>query len=208
MALIIDNKLLFIHVPKTGGSYIRSLCTNNLSCKETGSFSMHDHYSIKECIENNSELSELISFGFVRHPITWLKSRWSWAIISDYNTKLETDQDAQNHWLSQCWDLNFQEFIKKYIKNSVAHCSQTYIEKLGIGSDYEVFHILKYENISYDIYNLFKKYDLPISKERLNLKKRRVGSQGLHIVETKEIYPSQECDICEIESFAINKFYK
>lgn len=208
MALIIENKLLFIHVPKTGGSYIRSLCSNNFTCKETGSFSTHDHYSITECINNNPDVKKYISFGFVRHPVSWIKSRWSWAIISDFNTKVEKEIDAQQHWLAQCWDLDFQQFIKKYINNGIPYCSQTYIDKLGIDKDDEVDFIFKYENISYDIFNLFNEYNINIDKEKLNLKKRRVGSQGMYVEQTKEIYPSQEYDICEIEAFTINKYYK
>src|SRR5437667_268495 len=105
MALVTE-KSLFIHVPKTGGTFVRrALPALGLPCRESGIFAIEDHFSIAQVFATHPGLDDgrRLTFGFVRHPVAWIKSRWAWAMISGFAAKTFTDPAAAAHWMATCW---------------------------------------------------------------------------------------------------------
>lgn len=80
MALLTD-KFLFLHIPKTGGSYVRKvtalLYINGIE-KD-----LH-HNCFPELLNHitSDELSGKTVILFIRHPLTWYQSRWAFRLSS------------------------------------------------------------------------------------------------------------------------------
>ena len=79
---LITDKFVFIHVPKTGGEFFRLVVKQlGIPHDETGNpkkerMGLRRHHGIERVPEKLRR--DRLVFGFVRHPVTWLMSRWSW----------------------------------------------------------------------------------------------------------------------------------
>lgn len=78
MALLTD-KFLFMHIPKTGGSYIRKLF-ELLYIK--GEEKNNHHSCFPELLNDISinDLADKTIICFIRHPLTWYQSRWAFRL--------------------------------------------------------------------------------------------------------------------------------
>ena len=112
MARIIEDKLLFIHVAKTGGTYIKELLSaNGIKHKETGEERIHDHISYAE-IKNSFKQKP---FAIIRSPHKWIVSRHSWAVLTEFNFKMKVQPTAKEHWMAKVWDDNVIKFAENII---------------------------------------------------------------------------------------------
>lgn len=157
MPVIIEDKILFIHIPKTGGSFIEWELQmgynekNLFSTTEIGIYSDSIHYHlqhlnfttiVKEGYFESDYLKKFFKFTFIRNPYTRILSEYFWRL--NPNT-FDTDK--------------FHEFvIDRYLCPKDAHfLSQMFY------FDIEYDFIGKYENL---IEDLKKIYDvLNISRE-------------------------------------------
>jgi hypothetical protein len=78
MALLTD-KFLFMHIPKTGGSYIRKII--DLLCIKGVEKDLH-HNCFPELLNHISLdiLKDKTVICFIRHPLTWYQSRWAFRL--------------------------------------------------------------------------------------------------------------------------------
>lgn len=75
MALLIDDKAVFLHVPKTGGTWFRhAMSQNGIKFEEIGE--QHNHFPYILNLMPNGFYDDKFIFAFVRHPLTWYQSRW------------------------------------------------------------------------------------------------------------------------------------
>lgn len=119
MAKIIENKLLFIHIAKTGGTFIKEvLSVNGFKHYESGDELVHDHISYNDVIKVNPELTKLIPFAIIRKPHEWILSRHSWAMKTEFNYKIKAQPTAQKHWMAKVWD----DDPIKFVENTVNEC--------------------------------------------------------------------------------------
>jgi hypothetical protein len=154
MARIIKNKLLFIHVPKTGGTYVRELInTIGIPNWETGKFEEHDHIGICEL----NDCKDLISFGIIRKPYEWTISRWKWGMYTEFSAKLKGGTSAKKHWMADVWSEDINEFLFNTINKRNAIAEETMFNQLGIGNKLQVNYILKNENLQTELSSLFIK---------------------------------------------------
>lgn len=81
MTLLLPNSV-FVHVPRTGGIWIREFTKAiDLVVLESAS----DKWNHASHAELPNSLRQLPSFAFVRHPLTWVISRWQHSLrISAY----------------------------------------------------------------------------------------------------------------------------
>jgi len=80
MALLTD-KFLFLHIPKTGGTYIRRVL-DLLSIKGIEKAQHHDSFPELLNILSLEDLLEITVICFIRHPLTWYQSRWAYRLSS------------------------------------------------------------------------------------------------------------------------------
>jgi hypothetical protein len=132
MALLIPDGL-FIHVPKTGGTWVRAaIAAAGIPNHESGPFEIEDHYGVPDFKHaNRLDLLSRFSFGFVRNPVAWLKSRWAWAVLSDFPAKIPVEPAAAAHWMASCWSDCFEEFVAKSLDACPGICTATCLGKLG-----------------------------------------------------------------------------
>jgi hypothetical protein len=152
MALVTANHL-FIHVPKTGGTTVRAMFRElGLNPRESGPFEIEDHYTLPQIAAAHPELLPgRVTFGFVRHPVAWLKSRWAWAMTSGFGAKLEREAEAANHWMASCWSDDFDDFVAAYLERFPGIATQTMFKALGLWSAVPAGYIGRTERLVSDV---------------------------------------------------------
>jgi len=119
MPVIIDNRLLFFRIPKTGSTSMQqSLCRafnpERVFIPENAHDPIYPSYIARILHEG------MIPFCFVRRPHTWLQSVWADAVTSkdNYWTRNHKAPDNQNFhdFINDCLEPDFQGFIRRYLK--------------------------------------------------------------------------------------------
>lgn len=119
MALRLSNSI-FIHIPRTGGHWLEAVL-KEIGCLKQSL--LGDFESTMPYRQLPKEWQELTPFTFIRHPLDWVKSRWSHAL----RTK------AQEEWRMYGihWDFNqlvrptFQETIEVILEERPGITSET-----------------------------------------------------------------------------------
>lgn len=151
---LVTPRTVFIHVPKTGGSSVRALiAAAGIPCSESGPFEIEDHYGLPELRAAHPELErDRLSFGFVRHPVAWLKSRWAWAMVTGFEKKIEREPAAAAHWMASCWSEEFETFAELYLERQAGVATRTMFGMLGVWNlGPETNAIGRCENLVYDL---------------------------------------------------------
>lgn len=66
-----DHGAAFLHIPKTGGIWVRSILHDMFRVELLGSSHIHDYDDARRMCPDGTRF-----FTFVRHPLTWLQSYW------------------------------------------------------------------------------------------------------------------------------------
>ncbi len=132
-AILKDNKI-FIHIPRTGGSYLLSIM-DSLKLLQYTFKEPHLTPDFFMCREPT------IKFGFVRHPWSWLHSYFDLKLMIGIHEKIELDRAII---LS---NYNFDKWIQ-IIYRDMTPVVGNYMHMFTVGLDF----IGKYENL----YNDFK----------------------------------------------------
>lgn len=162
---MILTKSVFIHIPRTGGTWVRCILKNaGLRNGETG---RGEDYGVKTIHHSIGEAADWIpegykTFSFIRHPVTYLKSRWarkSWPPMQEI-----LGQEAMNELIT------FQQFAEYYLLYCPGSITELYKKMTGwrmdgTKDDIHVDFIGKLENQPFDLINILDKCreDVPIS---------------------------------------------
>ena len=98
-----SSKSLFLHIPKTGGMWIRhayKVC--NIDHFEIAM--THSHFPHLLNFKPKSFYSSLYSYAFVRHPLSWYQSRWAFRMRYGWNATHPLDYN--------CHSNDFQKFVE------------------------------------------------------------------------------------------------
>lgn len=131
LALVLPNSI-FYHAGRTAGHFVRKIVMDmNIPTYEVGNF--HDWPS---CINLSPEEENKLSFCFIRHPLSWLKSFWciqmqrGWS-LDEYSKSLQSDSFSEflmkaveiypdgpvsaifRPYLEQCKEVGRQENLKE-----------------------------------------------------------------------------------------------
>lgn len=106
MALLTD-KMLFLHIPKTGGTYVRAVL-EKLGIRGKEIIHTHSRFPfLNEHIDDDT-LKDKLVWCFVRHPLTWYQSRWA--------HRCKTGWQINNPFDYYCASNDFKQFIRNCIK--------------------------------------------------------------------------------------------
>ena len=115
----------FIHVPRTGGLWFGEV-VRELGIK---------HQVLKGDIDSHFKYCELphnwralVSFGFIRHPFDWVKSRWSHAI--EHNVVADYRHYGVHRLFDECVRPTFKRTLETILSKQPGLVGLTYLEML------------------------------------------------------------------------------
>jgi hypothetical protein len=141
MAVRLKNSC-FIHIPRTGGLWFEKVLHEIGIKHQILRGDIDSHFSYNELPYNWKVLH---SFSFVRHPLNWIKSRWSHAL------EINAFEDYRHYGIHR----KFDECVKPTLEGTI----NTILKKCPgiVGETYEfmtngVLSLIKTENISSKLY--------------------------------------------------------
>ncbi len=114
-----DRRMLFVHIPKTGGASIEQLLRE--SCPDARSVGRQRHARLRRILAQNPELGDYWSFGFVRNPwarmVSWYSmieiwnNRWGPASGRPQEGRWGSTRDGNPLWRAVADYADFEEFV-------------------------------------------------------------------------------------------------
>jgi hypothetical protein len=155
--MILSSKFVFLHVPKTGGSFVRELLTHH--APEGWHISLHDnHPTIRDIPQSHAHLP---IFGLVRNPFDWY--------VSWYHYLKQHRNDPFFNQISQQGSLDFKATMSAafevdigamfqfpcHFSNSPFGCYMNYI----FGNDLNRLRLGKMESLREDLRDFLRGTD-------------------------------------------------
>ena len=175
MALVTD-KFVFIHVPKTGGSYCRKVIQ---ACRPEARETCDDlngegnpreeHIGAHATLMMYPELADKKFVGFVRHPVSWYKSRWAWGMLTKFQDKIPHNSAAMTHWMAKVWSQEFTEFIDNIIEFGRPRAWETFTSKLMIHDEW--IEVGRYEQLVASLFVMTRCFASYIGPQRVGATK-------------------------------------
>ncbi|PXX12367.1 sulfotransferase family protein [Nitrosomonas ureae] len=135
--MLILPQSCFIHIPKSGGSWVKkAIIESNMVCQDY-SINGNGHVELKDC-----PCQEKFKFAFVRHPLNLYRSYWQF--------KMTCGWDENNPFDKECRSDNFHTFISNLLLKFPGAYSEWVLNFVGEG-DNEIEFIGKYENLVDDL---------------------------------------------------------
>lgn len=196
MTLII-KKGMFVHLPKTGGSFLRKVLTTfHQDAQDYKAKGWHRKLDVVK-----EEFEHEFSFSIVRHPITWYESAWK-------HTKAVKTAGIgwgnENHPLSDLeplYDPDFSKFIDNVIEKVPGYYSKALEDY--IGEDYNgVDFIAKTETLYFDAVKIMERLGIKYNMDTV-LKSPKFQRLD-NTINWKE---GQKEKILELENRVIKHFY-
>jgi len=141
MALITD-KFVFIHVPRTGGMFFRDVVSRlGIPAREHGDPRTPNRIQFHQPLpEIPAEiLRDKLTFGFVRHPLTWLISRWQ---FDHAGRSADLSSNGTAGYMSPFWG--------EFISDVVNRCPDAPTKEM-LGLVEGAARIFKYEDLTESI---------------------------------------------------------
>lgn len=122
MARLINNQFIFIHSAKTGGTFFREVLNR---------FGIPNY----EVGDKHSKWTEFIDypqpmFGFVREPISWYRSRWAYAMLTQFGHQLAYNEGAKAHWMAPVWSEDLNVFVERTLQRYQDGVATEYFDRM------------------------------------------------------------------------------
>lgn len=157
--LRVEDKSLYVHYPKTGGTFVREILKRYCKTDRIES----DLYHSSHLTLDKIDLREFdFTFGTVRNPVEWYQSAWKF--LNDFlkNGKFREDEWNPLVPMESCYHADFNRFIENCLEQHPAYYSESL--KLYMGDNYDKLDfVLKTETLSFDICQLLDKLKVKYS---------------------------------------------
>lgn len=187
--LILPNSV-FLHVPKTGGSWVKkAIIASGIECEDFR-IDGDPHIGLAQC-----PAPEKFKFAFVRHPVQLYRSYWQFKMMVGWDPKNVVDNNCQS--------TNFHEFIHNVIEQYPGVLGKNLIDFTG-PEDNEIDFIGKYENLVEDLISA-----LTLANEVFD--EHSIRNLPPYNVSDKKRYPAEltqqlEDEIRRVEKDVIRRF--
>ena len=187
MALLLKGGAVFLHIPKTGGSWVAHVLEDcGLIVRAIAG--VHKHIDLNRLIyydkfyseegsiwsprkrKMNAWISQVVDpkfvFCFVRHPLSWYESWWKFMSQPSKNWRefgSETDRAKwhPNSALNGLGDADFNTFVRNVITKRPGYVTELY----GWYARPRVAFVGKQENLCEDLIRVLKQLDLDFSED-------------------------------------------
>lgn len=188
MAVLLRGGSIFLHIPKTGGSWVHQVLKDQHLCR--GSFD-HKHADFDRLIANRWEQGVRVLAGrcadawsrpavprrsgfrfcFVRHPLKWYESYWKFMQgrgWNDWGRENSREQWHPNSVLNGLGDPDFNGFMRNVIRKRPGYATEMLYAytKSGIG------FIGRNEQLSDDLITVLRHLALPFDEAALRGRER------------------------------------
>jgi hypothetical protein len=168
--MLITKHFLLIHVPKTGGTFIREVCREHLPQDWFIPNELHRHTPYDKLPD---EFRRLPMICFVRNPWDWYVS-WYHHMIENY---AETDpgpiwvsafnrgrNDFKETVINACTGRNFQNKPVGSVmrKLGLDYYTALYTVKVGRGMDEGRIEVGKFESLREDFLDFLSRHEIPV----------------------------------------------
>ena len=135
--MLILPKSCFLHIPKTGGTWVTQVIRQAGIPHEEFLVDGDPHRGVKECPH-----PERFRFAFVRHPVVAYQSYWRFKMGEDWNPPNQMDK--------MCRSDEFETFVLKALKYFPGFCTHVYEQYVGPPEN-PIEFIGKQENLVEDL---------------------------------------------------------
>jgi len=106
MALLINDNAVYLHIPKTGGTWFRhAMQASGIRYTEIGE--QHNHFPLISDFMPPRFYDDKFIFTFVRHPLTWYQSRWAFRVQHGWHMDHPFDFN--------CASNDFHDFLQRVL---------------------------------------------------------------------------------------------
>ena len=166
---IFDDEILFLHIPRTGGTILEKRLKNKYKMKlfgrDQGLGLSKQHYTANELISKNIDINKLFSFTFVRNPFDRILSTYLNGIINhtkSFDDYIDTIKNVvENKLYYKIWKINTSD---------ISH----YKPQVELLENLNPDFIGRFENYENDIKILSKMHPKLNCLCELNIKKRDI----------------------------------
>lgn len=210
-----DKKFMFIHLPRTGGTFINNVLRYDIKSKSPYK---DNHYDVKTYFDElGLKLPDYKIFTVVRNPWDWYVSLYEYGIqnnASEYRVFRKKSEDTFSNWLNNIIHFNANEeeledeyenstsyFYKKHTKKNfpIGWLTFRYFYSIGLPCDVLIFESLNTDLKTY-LQGFYgpKTFDLIDTMGKINKSNKK---------DYKEYYTGKDIDLVkEKENYIISKF--
>ena len=135
--MLIFQRAVFLHVPKTGGSWV-TMAARTAGCRfENFAVDGDNHADLSYCPHRDRFI-----FAFVRHPLALYRSYWRFKIGGGW--------DARNPFDMDCRADTFQAFVENVVTRYPGWCSSMFEDYVG-PPDRPIDFIGRHETLADDL---------------------------------------------------------
>ena len=198
MGFRLTNGAVFLHIPKTGGSFVQQALREQGLIESYLADMHHDmdrmlyqerfgagrdflrHLVERRLRPDKVGLLDSYRFCFVRHPLTWLESFWRWKTGNDRGWEDLGDPSDIRRW-HPLWGLhgldtsNFATFVRGVLKVRPGFVTELY----SYYTKYGVSYIGQQETLIDDLVEVLKTTNANFDEDRLRSYQRINSSRGL-----------------------------
>jgi hypothetical protein len=191
MATLVTSRMLFLHLPKTGGSWVTSaLLAAGVRAERPASLPFHANR------EESRAYGDRFTCAFVRHPLDFWRSYWAFRMRDGWDRQSAIDVQAASS------DLN--EFAARLVERAPGAATHFYEAFVGVPGD-EIDFIGRQENLAGDLVSALRSAGEPFDEETLRAHPR-VNSSDYALLPTLFTRVAAE-RLAEAEHVLIERFY-
>lgn len=200
MALQLTNGDIFLHCPRTGGTYVTAVL-RKLGLVAGGIGNKHDCPGV---VPINMIARHYV---FIRHPLPWIRSVWSWQVAHDWPT---WPKSVPGRWWHPFRELNdtppdarddFGYFIEWVARSIPGFASRTFVKF----ADWPCSHVLCTDRMSTDLPDMLAQLGVEHDRAR-NAMTACMGSRNASEVKIAEPSQYQLAFFLETERLSITRW--
>lgn len=200
------DRTIFYHIPKTGGTWVkRAMRQGGLivgrarNKRRTGHpFSLKREHATPEVVRDEYKENRL-SFCFVRHPISWLKSSWAF--------RYRTPGVGRTAPIHEFWVDEFQPFVLSVLEHMPGYVTRLYQYYVGPDAD-EIDFIGRQEHLADDLARVLNLAGEEFDEQALrSIPPRNVAAGRPEVAKLCVLGKSVERQVLDAEKWIMDKFY-